>query len=71
MFNQLIDELKIPMNKFKTSEIPVRNNNQRVNFRFDFGTAYDDDYIDFDDFEKWSRMNENQTRIPNLKYTNK
>lgn len=74
VFNQFIDFLKLPMNKFYTNNTSGLNQfkskynytvtfNNKTNFNFD----YDDDYIDFEEFERWSKENENKHKIPKLK----
>jgi hypothetical protein len=81
VFNQFIDNLKLPVNKFtsiKTSgntnltdinifksnhHYTVTYNNNKSGFNFD----HDDDYIDFEEFERWSIENEKKHKIPKLK----
>lgn len=64
VFNQLIDELKIPMRKFKLSDPTIMPS--KMSFNLDF-RGYDDDYVDLEEFKKWSMKNENETKIPKLK----
>lgn len=83
ILNQLIEHLKIPMNKFNT-----RNNNSSKlndsfarnfknsstatsykvtfkNMKFEF--EYDDEYIDFEGFERWSTYDSAKNKTPSLK----
>ncbi len=79
LFNQFIESLNIPMDKFTASSTSFNQhkfgqtsmfNNIKVTFNnrplsnFD----YDDDYVDFDDFERWSNFNEDQNKTPSLEY---
>ncbi len=80
VFNQFIDSLKLPMNKFTSIKTSGNTNlndinifksnhhytvtyNNKTGFNFD----HDDDYIDFEEFERWSVENEKKHKIPKLK----
>ena len=84
ILNQLIEHLKIPMNKFSTT----RNNkassssssssfkmnktssatSYKVTFKnMKFEFEYDDEYIDFEGFERWSSYDSVKNKTPSLK----
>ena len=72
IFNQFIDFLKLPVNKFysaklNTSVSPKANYNYTVSYNNRSNFNYDDDYIDFEEFERWTKENEKKYRIPKLK----
>lgn len=84
LFNQFIENLNIPMDKFtstmtssssssssfksSSSESFYSNNNSnfKVTYRHMNNFDYDDDYIDFEEFERWCNLNMNQNKIPSL-----
>ncbi len=87
ILNQLIEHLKIPMNKFNTRN----NDNSKLNGSFaknfknssspsststsykvtfknmKFEFEYDDEYIDFEGFERWSTYDSAKNKTPSLK----
>ncbi len=83
VFNQFIENLNIPMDKFTSTTTSsyssnksssesfynINNNNIKVTFRHMNNFDYDDDYIDFEEFERWCNLNMNQNKIPSLEYS--
>jgi hypothetical protein len=73
IFNQFIDYLKLPVNKFYSNKLNINlsskeNFNYKVSYYNRSSFDYDDDYIDFEEFERWTKENEKKYRIPKLKY---
>ena len=73
LFNQFIENLNIPMEKFtqaSTSSMLKSDEKQynsiRVTLKHLNNIDYDDDYIDFEEFERWSSLNMNQNKMPSL-----
>ena len=82
ILNQLIEHLKIPLNKFSTTssssksakrgglyssfmKSPASYKVTFKNLKFDF--EYDDEYIDFEEFERWSMNDLAKNKTPSLK----
>jgi hypothetical protein len=83
LFNQFIENLNIPIDKFTSTTTSssykssssesfnsINNNGIKVTFRHMNNFDYDDDYIDFEEFERWCNLNMNQNKIPSLEYLN-
>jgi hypothetical protein len=77
IFNQFIDYLKLPIDKFYTNKSNSidfstfkSNHNYTVSYnnKTGFNFDHDDDYIDFEEFERWSIENAKKQKIPKLKY---
>ena len=82
ILNQLIEHLKIPMNKFSTTR-NAKNNRTSSSFKMNktssatsykvtfknmkFEFEYDDEYIDFEGFERWSTYDSVKNKTPSLK----
>jgi len=81
IFNQFIDNLKLPIDKFHTnnksnantidlSTFKSSNHNYKVTYnnKTGFNFDHDDDYVDFEEFERWTMENAEKQKIPKLKY---
>jgi hypothetical protein len=75
--NQFIDHFNLPMNKFKSpmSLLDKRvyqrtftsNSSSKFDRRFSSVIEFDNEYINFDDFESWSKANsKSSNKIPGL-----
>lgn len=72
IFNQFIDYLKLPVNKFySNSKLNSNQTKSSYNYTVSFYNRnsfdYDDDYVDLEEFERWTKENEKKYRIPTLK----
>ena len=78
VFNQFIDHLKLPIEKFNI-ENELNNSvfkshtnyNYRVTYKrkkIDFSN-HDDEYIDFEEFERWYKEQKKANQIPSIKYS--
>jgi hypothetical protein len=77
ILNQLIDELEIPANKFNNTQTDLSQsgtiNSPETSSGFNYTVTYrnrfdfDDDYVNYEDFERWTNEHKAQNQVPDLK----
>ena len=73
VLNQFIDQLELPVRKFDTatlsqSESAKSSYSYKLTYRrMDNDMHYDDEYVDYDDFERWTNENLSKNKTPDLR----
>ena len=78
VLNQFIEHLQLPVRKFDSvslseNESAKSSYSYKITYqraRAEAGAAdphYDDEYIDYDDFERWASENADRNKVPDLR----